>query len=76
MKKVDIYIFRQLFAATVFVTVTLTCVVWLTQSLRFIEMIVNQGLSLALFGYLMLLLLPTFLGIILPIALFASVIFT
>ncbi|MEE2956373.1 MAG: LPS export ABC transporter permease LptF [Pseudomonadota bacterium] len=76
MKKVDIYIFRQLFAATVFVTVTLTCVVWLTQSLRFIEMIVNQGLSLALFGYFMLLLLPTFLGIILPIALFASVIFT
>ena len=39
-------------------------------------MIVNQGLSLTLFVYLTLLLLPTFLGIILPIALFASVVFT
>lgn len=62
--------------ATLFVTTTLTGVVWLTQSLRFIEMIVNRGLSVPLFIYFTLLLLPTFLSIILPIALFVAVVLT
>jgi lipopolysaccharide export system permease protein len=76
VKRIDRYIFRQLFVATVFVATALTGVVWLTQSLRFIEMIVNRGLSVPLFIYFTLLLLPTFLSIILPIALFVAVVFT
>lgn len=75
MKKIDFYIFRQLFATTLFVAVTLTCVVWLTQSLRFVEMIVNRGLSASLFVYFTMLLVPSFLAIILPIALFVAVLF-
>ena len=75
MKKIDRYIFRQLFAATLFVAITLTCVVWLTQSLRFVEMIVNRGLSASLFVYFTMLLIPSFLAIILPIALFVAVLF-
>ncbi len=75
MKRIDAYIFWQLLTVTVFVTVTLTCVVWLTQSLRFIEMIVNRGLSAPLFVYFTLLLLPSFLTIILPIAFFAATLF-
>ena len=50
--------------------------VWLTLSLRFVEMIVNRGLSIPLFLNFTLLLLPTFFAYILPIAVFASVIFT
>lgn len=76
VNRVDRYIFRQLLVATVFVAVTLTCVVWLTQSLRFIEMIVNRGLSAPLFVYFTLLLLPSFLSVILPVALFAATLFT
>lgn len=75
MNRIDRYIFRQLLIATLFVAVTLTCVVWLTQSLRFVEMIVNRGLSIPLFVYFTLLLLPTFLSVILPVALFAAVLF-
>ena len=75
MKRIDAYIFWQLLTVTVFVTATLTCVVWLTQSLRFVEMIVNRGLSAPLFVYFTLLLLPTFLTIIMPIALFAGTLF-
>jgi len=60
---------------TVFVAVTLTCVVWLTQSLRFVEMIVNRGLSVPLFLYFTLLLLPNFLSLCLPVALLVSVLF-
>lgn len=75
MNRIDRYIVRQLVVATLFVAVTLSCVVWLTQSLRFIEMIVNRGLSAPLFVYFTLLLLPTFFSLILPIALFAAVLF-
>lgn len=75
MKKIDRYIFRQLLTTTLFVAVTLSCVVWLSQSLRFVEMIVNRGLSASLFLYLTMLLIPSFLGIILPIALFVAVLF-
>jgi lipopolysaccharide export system permease protein len=75
VNRIDRYIIRQLVVATLFVAVTLSCVVWLTQSLRFIEMIVNRGLSAPLFVYFTILLLPTFLSLILPIALFAAVLF-
>lgn len=75
MIRIDRYIFRQLLTTTVFIAVTLTGVVWLTQSLRFVEMIINRGLSAPLFVYFTMLLLPTFLGVILPVALFIAVVF-
>lgn len=70
------YILRQLVAALAFVTLALTGVVWLSQSLRFIDLIVNKGLSVVSFLMLTLLLLPTFLALILPIALFCAVLYT
>jgi lipopolysaccharide export system permease protein len=69
------YIFRQLFFATIFVTLALTCAIWLTQSLHFVKLIINRGMSLGSFLELTLLLLPTFLLIIMPIALFLAVLF-
>ncbi|NQV83826.1 MAG: LPS export ABC transporter permease LptF [Rhodospirillales bacterium] len=70
------YILRQLFVGMILVSTGLTCVIWLSQSLRFIEMIVNRGLSAGMFVYLTVLLLPNFLVIVLPIALFTVVVFT
>ncbi len=67
---------RQLVVGMILVTVGLTCVIWLSQSLRFVDMIVNRGLSTGMFVYLTALLLPNFLSIILPIALFTVVVFT
>lgn len=74
--QIDRYIFRQLLWTTLSVAFILTGVVWLTQSLRFIEMIINRGLSVPMFAYFTLLLLPTFFSVILPVALFAAVLFT
>lgn len=76
MKSLDRYLFRQLFAGFVLVALALVCVLWLTQSLRFVELIVNRGLGIGMFIYFTALLLPNFLTIILPIALFAVVTFT
>ena len=70
------YVLRQLFVGMVLVSVGLTCIIWLSQSLRFIEMIVNRGLSAGMFVYLTVLLLPNFLVLVLPIALFTVVVFT
>lgn len=57
------------------VTAGLACIIWLIQSLRFIEMIVNRGLSAGTFVYMTVLVLPNSFPLVLPIALFAIVVF-
>ncbi len=69
------YVFQQLFVGMVFVTICFTCIIWLSQSLRLVELIVNRGVSAGTFVYLTLLMLPNFLPVILPIALFCVVVF-
>ncbi len=76
MQRITGYIFRQLTLGTIFVTLGLACLLWLSQSLRFIELIVKKGLSIGTFVHLTILLLPNFLVIIVPISLFAVVLFT
>ncbi len=70
------YVFRQLVVGMALVSVSLTCIVWLTYSLRFVDMIVNKGLTVGMFVYMTMLLLPNFLLFIFPAALFISVVFT
>ena len=75
MTVLDRYILRQSFSIMVFVTAALSSAVWLAQSLRLVDLIVNRGLSFELFLYLALLLLPRFLDIVLPIGAFIAVLF-
>lgn len=70
------YIARQLIHATVLITLSLTSIVWLMQALRYIDFIVNQGVSIGLFLKLTLLLVPWLVLTILPPAFFCAVIFT
>src|SRR5260221_7443802 len=70
------YILRQTLATMVFVAVCFTAAVWLLQSLRLIDLIVNRGLSADLFAYLPILILPRFVDVVLPIAVFIAVLFT
>lgn len=75
MQRHQRYIFRQLIGPFALISVGLTAVIWLTQSLRFMDLIVNKGLSLSAFIYMSLLLLPTFWAVILPVALFSAILF-
>jgi lipopolysaccharide export system permease protein len=75
MTLVDRYIFRQLGVALLAVTIGLAALVWLTQSLRFIELVLDRGLSLAVFVELTGLLLPNFFAVILPITTFVVTLF-
>ena len=45
----DLYIFRQLMLGLLAVTTGLTMLIWLVQSLRFVDLVVNHGLSLWVF---------------------------
>lgn len=67
------YIIQSLFMPVIVITLTLTGIIWLTQSLRFIDYIVNKGVDVSTFLYLSMLMIPLFLMIILPIAGFISV---
>lgn len=69
------YIIRSLLGPLLLITFTLTGIIWLTQSLRFIDFIVNRGLGLASFVYLSSLLLPFLLSIIMPVALYSAILF-
>ncbi|WP_431857418.1 LPS export ABC transporter permease LptF [Azospirillum sp.] len=76
MNRLERYLFRNLLVATLYSTAGLTVTIWLTQSLRLIEVVVEAGAPLRLFLWLLLLTVPTFLGIVLPIALVGAVLFT
>ena len=71
--QLDWYIFRQLMLAMLAVTFGLTMLIWLVQSLRFVDLVVNHGLSLWVFIKLTGLLIPSFIAVILPITTFVVV---
>lgn len=74
--RLDIYIFRQILLALVLATGGLTALIWLTQSLRFIDLVVNRGLSFLVFLRLTSLLIPSFIAVILPITTYVVIQFT
>jgi lipopolysaccharide export system permease protein len=76
MYRAQAYIFRQVVISTIFIVVTLTAVIWLTQAIRLIRFILNKGLTLDVFLYITSLLLPSFVLITLPVSLFFAVLFT
>ncbi len=69
------YIFRSLLVATLFATVVATAAIWVTQALRLIDFVIKAGAPLAMFLQMMVMTIPTFIGVILPIALAAAVMF-
>jgi lipopolysaccharide export system permease protein len=75
MNGVQRYILVALLRAVVAVTLSTAAVVCLARSLDFINYIVNHGLSVWVYLYLIVLLMPSLLLLVLPIALFISVMF-
>lgn len=71
----DRYVFRNLIIAATFVTLVLTVLVLLTQSLKFLEIVMEAGASGLAFWALTMLALPRFLEVIIPIGLMAAVLF-
>lgn len=69
------YTFKNMAVASVFITLTLSAVILLTQSLRFLELIIESGADVSTFWVLTFLALPRFLEILVPIAVMVAVVF-
>ena len=67
--------FKNLTIAAIFISAVLSAVILLTQSLRFLELVIESGASSASFWVLTMLALPRFFEIIVPIALMAATLF-
>lgn len=75
MKKLTRYISGQITSGFLLVVFSLLSMLWLTQSLRFVEMVTNKGLPLRLFVELTSLLMPQLFVVLSPIAIFVAVLF-
>jgi lipopolysaccharide export system permease protein len=69
------YMFRQAILVMLSVCLVLSFAVWLLQALRLIDLIVNRGLSVGIFLHLAILIMPRFIDVVLPIAVFAAILF-
>jgi lipopolysaccharide export system permease protein len=69
------YLLKNVLAVAAFIALTLTMVIWLTQSLKLLELIANSDAPPGIFVKLVALSLPRFLEIIFPLSLVAAILF-
>lgn len=75
LKSLDIYILRQMTTPLIFGLVAVTGVVWLTQSLQRVDILVEHGEGFGTFAWLTVLIIPSLLSIIIPFALFGAILY-
>jgi len=75
MPRLSIYVLKQLIGPVALTAFLATCVIWLTQSLHFLDLVINRGQSAPTFLYLSMLALPSILVLILPMAFFFGVLY-
>ncbi len=75
MKRLNIYIIKQIVIGFLLVSFSLMSIIWLSQSLRFLDLIASKGISIGIFIELTTLLMPRIFTILAPISLFAAVLF-
>src|ERR1700712_4106663 len=74
--RLSFYVLGQLLGPVAVLTLLLTSVIWLVTILPLLDLVINRGQSAPTFLYLTLLILPTMLMIIMPIAFFFAALFT
>lgn len=75
MQIIDRYIIRQVALATLVTATIVTIVVWLTQALRLIELVLDRGAPVSMLMWMLLLTIPTFLALIVPLGFAAALMF-
>ncbi len=73
MAAIDRYIFRTIFGGFLLILVNLTLVIWITQILRQVDLITNQGQTILVFLRITGLLVPILMLVIAPIAIVIAV---
>lgn len=67
------YIFMQALGPLMLATAALTGIIWLTQALRLLDVVISQGQSTGTYFFLTLLSMPSILMLVMPISLFIGV---
>ncbi|MBR2922835.1 MAG: LPS export ABC transporter permease LptF [Alphaproteobacteria bacterium] len=75
MKKLNLYITKQIIIGFLLVSFSLMSIIWLSQSLRFLDLIASDGISISIFIKMTSLLMPRIFSILAPVSLFAAVLF-
>ena len=75
MKKLNLYITKQIIIGFLLVSFSLMSIIWLSQSLRFLDLIASDGISISIFIKITSLLMPRIFAILAPISLFTAVLF-
>ncbi len=75
MKRLNLYMLREVLTAFLFATVAVSFVVLFTQSFRMLSFVIDNAATSFAFFQLMGLLIPTFMPVIIPLGLGVSVIF-
>lgn len=75
MNRLSLYILRQVWTPFIATSVVVTAIVWLTQTLQRVDIIVEHGQSLLTFGYLTSLILPSLFSVVIPFAVLFSILY-
>lgn len=75
MRRLSTYVLKQMIGPVALFAFLITCVIWLTQALHYLDLIINRGQSATTFVYLTMLIVPSLLVIILPLAFFSGALY-
>lgn len=75
MKSLDLYILRQCLTPLLLILVVTTVVVWMTQTLQRVDILVEYGQGIGVFAFLSVLIVPSLLAVIIPFAVFGAAVF-
>ena len=70
------YVFLNILKPFLVISLVLTGIVWLSRSLRYIDLIINKGLSLSSYFWFVSLIAPKILALLLPLISFVAIIYT
>jgi len=76
MQEYKIYLMKRVVSPFLLICLTIVGVALLSQSLKFIDLIVNKGLGFGTFLYFCLLITPSIFWIAIPVALYIAIIFS
>lgn len=76
MKSLDRYILRQCLTPLALILCVTTAVVWMTQTLQRVDILVEYGQGIGVFAWLSILIIPSLLAIIIPFAVFAAAVYS
>ncbi len=70
------YVFLNILKPFLVLSLVLTGIVWLSRSLKYIDLIINKGLSLSSYFWFVSLIAPKILALLLPLISFVAVVYT